>query len=286
MTIKSARGAVIGVFCVVATASLWDQTLGTVGMFESLSYSTRSLIGVEWWGLPIFEFTIGLVMIVCLIELIVRAVRREFDAVSPTLHCFAHQVGFFGVWILLFSTIANFDSGNGLPQLFSVNLERSWPGRLVLFVVVDAVYYVEQRSRLWLQLRASLLSGSGDRDPRTSPSSPRPSSAEGMRSGVADPLWSAVFLVPLGLLGFDFLWVVAFRLIITLYKILINLRWLPGLAWLEVLFATPASQRARQSVRPIDRSSNFGGIFRLWDHLFNTAAVVENRRVKVVRSKP
>jgi sterol desaturase/sphingolipid hydroxylase (fatty acid hydroxylase superfamily) len=257
----------LGVSTIAGASILFDQTPGTIGLFESLSYSSQSLFGVQWWGFPFFELVFGLMTVAGIVEVVFRLVRRETGKARRLCEVLVSQVGYIGVWIFVFSAIANVRNGDGLPRLLMLRPEQSWFGMLALLVLVDALYYWEHRTRLSVRFLGRFEGG---------PQSVRSRSflVGDLRLSVFSPIWTMVFLGPLAILGFDLLWLVVMRMLITLYKALIDLSWLPRLPWMGWLFMGRSSP---QEFDCLEVEKDLGGMLRVWDRLFNTASTKGQR---------
>jgi sterol desaturase/sphingolipid hydroxylase (fatty acid hydroxylase superfamily) len=276
MTIKRALiQAMIGILSAGIASTWFGQTPGTVGLFESLAFTAKSLHGVEYWGPPIYELVYLFIVVFCSVEFAVGCVRRDFSAFAPMLIGWLRHIGYLGVWVLLFTIVANNNQGNGLPKLLTFDLTQRWEGLLVLFVIVDAMYYLEHRT-LHRVLAISKVQRPRWRRNRPGESGNakvgrralrRDTSADGLSVGLLEPFWTLAFLSPLAILGFDLLWLVAMRMVLSLHHAILLFRFLPGASRLGILVVTPASKRSHQE----SPDTNFGAVLGIWDHLFGTA---------------
>jgi hypothetical protein len=237
---------------------LFDQTPGTMGLFESLSYSSQSLFGVQWWGVPFYELGLGFLALACAVEVVIRLWRSETFLARQLCEGLAHQVGYFGVWVFVFSGLANLRHGEGIPRMILLRPERTWVGLLALLVLVDAAYYWEHRTRLLVWTRIE----------RQMPFVRWRSKTNGTHVSVGSLLWTMVFLIAMACFGFDLLWLVGLRMLITLYQSVIHLSWLPRLPWKGWLFMGRSKPRMAGS---LETQTDLGGMFRVWDRLFDTA---------------
>jgi hypothetical protein len=136
---------------------------------------------------------------------------------------------------------------------------------LALLVLVDAVYYWEYRTRLFVRTHfegwLSFARWGSTRSIRTSMS-------------LSSPLFSMVFLIAMTCVGFDLLWLVATRMFISLYQAMIHLSWLPRLPWRGWLLMGRSNPEVDVSLQ---RQTDFGGMFRVWGRLFNSAGAKGQR---------
>jgi len=79
-----------------------------------------------------------------------------------------------------------------------------------------------------------------------------------------------VFYVPLALLGFPPLMLLAMRTLNTLYQFWIHTRAVGRLGWLEEVLNTPSHHRVHHGIDPIYLDRNYAGILMVWDRLFGT----------------
>ena len=263
---KAVGSVVVGVASLVVAADWFDQVPGSFGLFQSLSFTARSLDGVAWWGLPLYEISLVLLLSVSLVELLILGVRGQWGLIGSGVGSWCRQVGFFGVSILMFSALTNLRSGQGVPSFGLLGGGTDPVALLIAVIVVDGSFYIEHRARhRWPVLRRSHWVH--HERPHVGPST-------GVRFSATEPLWTAVVLLPLVLVGFDLVTVVAARFAIQIYQWAIHNQLLPRLGVLDRVLVTPAVHRshhrtARHPGQAIG-ARNHGGILVVWDQLFGT----------------
>jgi sterol desaturase/sphingolipid hydroxylase (fatty acid hydroxylase superfamily) len=92
-----------------------------------------------------------------------------------------------------------------------------------------------------------------------------------LRQSWLEILFSWVFYLPLAVLGFSPLAVLAASTLNTLYQFWIHTRSIGKLPrWVEAWLNTPSHHRVHHGVNPKYIDKNYGGIFIVWDRLFGT----------------
>lgn len=99
----------------------------------------------------------------------------------------------------------------------------------------------------------------------------------GFRSSVFQPLYRFVFFLPLSLLGWLPQDILLMYSITQLYGILIHTERIGKLGWLENILVTPSHHRVHHSSNPAYLDRNMGMVFILWDKLFGTFTVEDER---------
>ena len=94
--------------------------------------------------------------------------------------------------------------------------------------------------------------------------------AVALRQSTLQPFFSAIFYLPLALLGFPPLVFFACAAINTIYQFWLHTQLVGRLGPLEILFVTPSHHRVHHGRNPIYIDRNHGGTFIVWDRLFGT----------------
>jgi sterol desaturase/sphingolipid hydroxylase (fatty acid hydroxylase superfamily) len=95
-----------------------------------------------------------------------------------------------------------------------------------------------------------------------------------VRLGWTGPLSGTVlFFLPLALLGFHPLAIMAMLVLNLLYQFFLHAARAPRLGPLEWLLNTPTHHRVHHAANATCLDKNFGGVFIVWDRLFGTFAV-------------
>jgi len=81
---------------------------------------------------------------------------------------------------------------------------------------------------------------------------------------------SVVFYLPMAVLGFDPLMVISVGALNLIYQFWVHTQHVPKLGWAEWIFVTPSNHRAHHAQNAVYIDRNYGGVFILWDRLFNS----------------
>ncbi len=81
---------------------------------------------------------------------------------------------------------------------------------------------------------------------------------------------TALFFVPMVLIGFSMRDVMATLTLNLLYQFWLHATWIPKLGWLEGIFNTPSAHRVHHAANPEYLDANFGGVLVVFDRLFGT----------------
>lgn len=135
----------------------------------------------------------------------------------------------------------------------------SW---IVVLLLADLTYYwmhrVEHRVRvLWTYHSVHH-------------SSPEFNLTTGLRLAWIEGLVEWIFFVPLVLVGFDAVQVIAALAIVVIYQTWIHTEKVDRLGWADKVFNTPSTHRVHHAKNPRYLDKNYGGILILWDRLFGT----------------
>jgi sterol desaturase/sphingolipid hydroxylase (fatty acid hydroxylase superfamily) len=91
-----------------------------------------------------------------------------------------------------------------------------------------------------------------------------------LRLSWLESLYEWVFFVPLLLIGFDALQILASLLIVVVYQTWIHTEKVGRLGWFDGIFNTPSVHRVHHAINPTYLDKNYGGILILWDRIFGT----------------
>ena len=91
-----------------------------------------------------------------------------------------------------------------------------------------------------------------------------------LRQGTFQGVFSWIFYVPLVVIGFPPLWLVAVMAFDTLYQFWIHTRAIDRLGPLEWLFNTPSHHRVHHARNPKYLDKNYAGTLIIWDRMFGT----------------
>jgi len=88
-----------------------------------------------------------------------------------------------------------------------------------------------------------------------------------------------IFFVPMVIIGFDPIQVLAGLLLVVVYQTWIHTEKIGKLGWLDMVFNTPSVHRVHHGNNPQYIDKNYGGILILWDHLFGSFQAEEEKVV-------
>lgn len=146
-----------------------------------------------------------------------------------------------------------------------LTLPSSWPVWVFTFLAVDFLYYWFHRA----SHTVSVLWGAH---------LPHHHSEEfnlttALRQGAVESWCSALFYLPLALLGVSpLLFLTAWQLM-TIYQFFVHTRAVGKLGPLEQALVTPSHHRVHHGKNPCYIDKNFGAILIVWDRLFGTLAI-------------
>lgn len=149
----------------------------------------------------------------------------------------------------------------------------SWePGVLtytLLFILVDLCYYWAHR----MSHQVSLFWGGHV----VHHQSEDYNFSVALRQGSFQAVWTAVFYLPLAVLGFDTLSFVFINALVTIYQFWIHTEKIDKLGPLEWVLNTPSHHRVHHGRNPKYIDKNHAGVFIIWDRMFGTFQAEEER---------
>ncbi len=217
--------------------------------FEAISFS-------------IYDWTLVFALLFLTLELSNDLVTKRFSGerfLETLSSCFT-QVPFYLAEVFVFGGVVYlyFILYEYIPWKQPVN---AYTGVLVL-LIADFIYYVEHfcahRIRL-LWLAHSVHH-----------SSSMMNTATAFRFSLFDPMLSAVFHLPLVLMGFNPILIFAAEILVQAYQFWIHNEMVGKLGPIEWLFNTPSHHRVHHGSDDKYIDKNFGGILIIWDRIFGT----------------
>jgi sterol desaturase/sphingolipid hydroxylase (fatty acid hydroxylase superfamily) len=143
-------------------------------------------------------------------------------------------------------------------------LQRGWTYWTGLLLLEDfaywALHYVDHRCRFFWAVHV------------THHSSEEFNLTTGFRSSVFQPLYRAVYFLPLAWFGFEPLDILFMYAATQIYGVLVHTEWNVRLGWLEHVLVTPSHHRVHHASNGRYLDKNMGMIFIVWDKLFGTYA--------------
>lgn len=141
-------------------------------------------------------------------------------------------------------------------------LPMTWWSWILALIAVDFTYY--WMHRLEHEIRILWAHHS------THHSSPEFNLTTSLRLSWVEGLIEWVFFIPMVLIGFDAIQIVASYFIMGLYQIWIHTEKIGKLGWLEGIVNTPSVHRVHHGSNAKYIDKNYGGILIIWDRLFGT----------------
>jgi len=156
-------------------------------------------------------------------------------------------------------TLALFDFGNSIVI---------W---IIVFLLSDlchyGIHYLEHKSRFFWAIHS------------VHHSSESFNLSIAMRSAYPNALYNFFYKLPLCLMGFDVLMVVVIDSLILTYAFFLHIESVKKLGWLEYFFNTPSHHRVHHASDEKYLDKNFGGMLIIWDKLFGTFQVEDEKPV-------
>lgn len=169
--------------------------------------------------------------------------------VLSRLMTIVHQLLPFTLYLVVFDALAQYQ------------LSQAWYIWLVAFVLYDFLYYWNHRlghevSVLWA---AHVVHHSSEDYNLTT--------ALRQTSG---SFLSWIFYLPMAVVGFPPEMVITVAALNLVYQFWVHTQYIDKLGWLEAVFVTPSNHRVHHAQNRVYIDKNYGGVFILWDRLFNT----------------
>ena len=156
----------------------------------------------------------------------------------------------------------------GMARLGSLapwSIPNTWATTLACLLLADFTYYWEHRAAhrihlLWAAYHSVHHSGS------------HYDQSIGLRVSFIDLFFTPLFYVPLVVLGFHPLLVLACLVLVLAWQQWIHTETVGPRAWLDRWLNTPSNHRVHHGRNPAYLDRNYGGILIIWDRLFGTYA--------------
>ena len=230
---------------------------------------------VEYWLFDFAEGESGLVFVSLLALLfIIECVRMYFrrgltrEWWAETASSLGTQIPFYFSEILVF-TASVFVYYTLSWYVTPFHLPIDWWTIILAIVVADFTYYWEHRKSH--EIRVLWCAHAVHH------SSPVYNTATAFRFSIFDPVIAAVFHIPMVLMGFDPILVFLGEVIVLAYQGWIHTEAIGKLGPLEWILNTPSHHRVHHGSDRKYLDKNYGGILIIWDRLFGTFQVEEER---------
>ncbi len=147
------------------------------------------------------------------------------------------------------------------------DIEHTWYGAFVLFVLIDFCYYWAHRlshevNLFWVGHVVHHQSEEYN-------------FSVALRQGTFQTFFTSPFYWPLALLGFDPYWFLYIGAFVTLYQFWIHTEYIKKMGWFEFVFNTPSHHRVHHATDAQYIDKNHGGTLIIWDRMFGTF-IMEN----------
>ena len=158
-----------------------------------------------------------------------------------------------------------------VESFVSWTLPVTWWSWVLALILADLTYYWMHRIEHEIRLFWAYHS--------VHHSSPEYNLTTSMRLCWVEGLFEWLFFIPMILLGFDVIQIIAAITIVVVYQTWIHTEKVGKLGWADKIFNTPSVHRVHHgsNLQYIDK--NYGGILILWDRLFGTYQAEEEKVV-------
>lgn len=223
----------------------------------------------EVMSIDVYDWTLVFAGLFLTIELLDDALNRRLNRgrFFETISSMVTQIPYYLTEVLIFgvAVYSYFVIYDVIPWKMPLNTASF----LLVLVMADFVYYVEHFCLH--KVRLFWLAHSVHH------SSSVMNTATAFRFSLFDPVVSAIFHIPLLLLGFHPILIFAAEILIQAYQFWIHNEMVGKLGPLEWVFNTPSHHRVHHGSDKQYIDKNYGGIFIVWDRLFGTFAKEEQR---------
>lgn len=141
----------------------------------------------------------------------------------------------------------------------------TWWSVAIGLIAIDFLYYWDHRAghrvRLYWAVSHSVHHSSPHYDQTT-----------GLRVSFVDGFIAPLFYLPLALIGFAPLMIVALFVVAIAYQQWLHTEAIGKLRWLDPWLNTPSNHRVHHGSQPGYLDKNYGGVLMIWDRLFGTYA--------------
>ena len=219
---------------------------------------------LEQMSIEVYDWTIVFALLFLTIELLDEGISRRLsgERFLETLSSLFTQVPYYFSEVIVFSAAVY--SYFTIYEYIPWKMPENTATFLLVLVMADLTYYIEhvclhKIRLLWLAHSVHHSSSVFN-------------TATAFRFSVFDPIASAVFHLPLLLMGFNPIYIFAAEILIQAYQFWIHNEMIGKLGPLEWIFNTPSHHRVHHGTDQGYLDKNFAGIFIIWDRMFGTFA--------------
>ncbi len=213
-------------------------------------------------SIPIFAILIIIEVIIQWLSK--RKLYRLNDAITNINCGITQQVS--GIFLKIFAL--------GIYQLIFENfaiwqIQTNWYTLVILFIATDFAYYWAHRMSHEINLFWSghvVHHQSEDYNLSVA-----------LRQSSFQVIWTSVFYLPLAIIGFNTIDFALMAALTTLYQFWIHTELIGKLGIIEYVFVTPSHHRVHHGRDPKYIDKNHGGAFIIWDKLFGTYQLEEEK---------
>lgn len=209
---------------------------------------------------------IGLMSVETLVDLVRR--RQAGRRLLHTLVSLSAQVPYLAGEVV-FSTLAVLGYFAAYQFVTPAPIPVSPTTCLLALLAADFIYYWEHR--LAHQVRLLWVSHAVHHSARVL------NTAVSFRFGFLESPWAALMHLPLVLLGFHPLVVIAAQVAVLVYQTWLHTELIGRLGPLDAIFNTPSNHRVHHGCDRMYLDRNYGGILMVWDRAFGTYQPEEER---------
>lgn len=164
------------------------------------------------------------------------------------------------------------------PHFSDYKMNWSFSSLVLCFLCVDAMYFLNHFASHKIQILWNQHS--------VHHSSQAYTLSTGYRLSWIEFLFSWLFYLPLGFLGFPTEMILVSLILITNYTHILHTTYLKNLPFLEFIFNSPKAHRIHHSAYEEHIDKNMAGVFMFWDHLFGTFSLKADSKVVYGLTEP
>lgn len=231
-------------------------------VYSLYDYGDDLLNHIQLLSFGIYDWTIVFGLLFFSIEILNEIVTKRFSkkTLRESFGSAFTQIPYYFSEALLFSGAVFFFFG--VYELIPWKMPVTIGTAFLVLILGDLIYYIEHR--LAHRIRILWVAHTVHHSAQSM------NTSTAFRFSIIDPLISSALYFPLILMGFHPVLIIAAELLVQSYQFWIHNEMIPKMGLLEYILNTPSSHRVHHARTPSYRDKNYGGIFIIWDRLFNT----------------
>ncbi|MCZ4282229.1 sterol desaturase family protein [Kiloniella laminariae] len=217
---------------------------------------------IEYISFDIYDWTLLFALLFLTIELLDEIVTKRLNGeriLETISSCFTQIPYYFSEAVIFGIAVYGYFT---IYEYIPWQIPTTGYVFLLVLLLADFTYYVEHYFAH--KIRLLWLAHSVHH------SSTMMNTATAFRFSIFDPVMSAVFHLPLLLLGFNPIFIFGAEVLVQAYQFWIHNEMVGKLGPLEWIFNTPSHHRVHHGSDRKYLDKNFGGILIIWDRLFQT----------------